>query len=119
MRFWRCRYRLAATCRCYPLRFRVWRMRRGCRGRASSTSNGHTSERTRRFTLTRALRRSATFTGFPYRRGGAMSLTRRELLLGLAARAVAAPVLDWGFGRVTRIAEGVYATIADPGKGMQ
>ena len=46
-------------------------------------------------------------------------MTRRELLLALAARAVAAPVLDRGFGRVTQIADGVYATLADPAKGMQ
>jgi cyclase len=46
-------------------------------------------------------------------------MTRRELLLALAARAVAAPVLDRGFARVTRIADGVYATLADPAKGMQ
>src|SRR5215510_14400307 len=46
-------------------------------------------------------------------------MTRRELLVALAARAVAAPVLDRGFGRVTQIAEGVYATLADPAKGTQ
>lgn len=46
-------------------------------------------------------------------------MTRRDLLLGLAARAMAAPVLDRGFGRVTQIAEGVYATIADGSKGPQ
>jgi len=41
------------------------------------------------------------------------------LLLAMAARAVAAPVIDRGFGRVTQIAEGVYATLANPAKGMQ
>jgi cyclase len=46
-------------------------------------------------------------------------MTRRELLLALAARAVGAPVLDRGFGRVRQIADGVYATLADPARGMQ
>lgn len=55
-----------------------------------------------------------------------MEVNRRELLLaGLAAqqlgaqRPFPAPLLDRGFARVTQIADGVYATIADPGKGAQ
>jgi cyclase len=53
-------------------------------------------------------------------------MTRRRLLLAAlaasrpaAAQSVAPPLLDRGFGRVTQIVEGVYATLADPGKGPQ
>jgi len=55
-----------------------------------------------------------------------MELTRRQFVMaGMAApliaaeRPVAAPLIDRGFGRVTRIADGVYATIADNSKGPQ
>ncbi|PYR75594.1 MAG: hypothetical protein DMF86_14865, partial [Acidobacteria bacterium] len=52
-----------------------------------------------------------------------MHLTRREVLLaGLAAPLVwtersRAPTFDRGFARVSRIADGVYATIANPARG--
>src|SRR5437867_11820141 len=55
-----------------------------------------------------------------------MEVTRRQLLLaglavpGLGAkRTVPEPVFDRGFARVTQIADGVYATIADVSKGPQ
>ena len=55
-----------------------------------------------------------------------MQMNRRQLLwAGLAAARlgaqgpVAAPLFDRGFARVTQIADGVYATIADPSKGFQ
>ena len=55
-----------------------------------------------------------------------MGVTRRDFLLAALAaarlraqRPVAEPLFDRGFARVTRIAEGVYATIADPSKGAQ
>src|SRR5688500_18829565 len=72
------------------------------------------------------LPRSATFTACPYReREGAMQMNRRQLLLaGLAAPLMGARpapelLLDRGFARVTRIAPGVFATIADFSKGPQ
>ena len=54
-----------------------------------------------------------------------MNVTRRQLLAGLAARALAAQqrnaafLLDRGFARVTELAPGVYVTIADSTKGSQ
>ena len=54
-----------------------------------------------------------------------MHLTRREVLLaGLAAplgwtEQSRAPTFDRGFARVSRIADGVYATIANPARGRQ
>ncbi|MBI3209118.1 MAG: MBL fold metallo-hydrolase [Candidatus Solibacter usitatus] len=55
-----------------------------------------------------------------------MQITRRQLLaagaslpLMAAKRTPATPLLDRGFARVTRIADGVYATIADASKGPQ
>ena len=55
-----------------------------------------------------------------------MQMNRRQLLLaGLTAplrgarRPVPEPLLDRGFARVTRIAPGLYATIADSSKGPQ
>ena len=54
-----------------------------------------------------------------------MELNRREFLVaGLVAPVLAqirppAPLFERGFARVTRIADGVYATIADPTKGLQ
>jgi hypothetical protein len=52
-----------------------------------------------------------------------MSLSRRQLLLaGLATARLRArpqappPLFDRGFARVTQIADGIYATIADPAK---
>jgi len=52
-------------------------------------------------------------------------MTRRQLLAALAAKGLnaqrgdASPLLDRGFARVTEIAAGVHATIADPTKGQQ
>lgn len=56
-----------------------------------------------------------------------MNLDRRQFLMaGLAARALLAqrtasqpPFLDKGFAAVNKLADGVYATIADPSKGPQ
>jgi cyclase len=55
-----------------------------------------------------------------------MRLNRREFLLTTAATPVLAarriaqgPLLDRGFGRVVKLTDGVYATIADPTKGQQ
>jgi cyclase len=55
-----------------------------------------------------------------------MRLNRREFLLAATAvpvlaarRNVQAPFLDKGFGRVVKLVDGVYATIADPAKGPQ
>jgi hypothetical protein len=56
-----------------------------------------------------------------------MNLSRRKFLLaGLAAPAVLGRqspdpsiLLDRGFARVSRIADGLYVTIADPQKGRQ
>lgn len=56
-----------------------------------------------------------------------MNLDRRQFLLaGLAARALLAqrtasqpPFIDKGFAAVNKLADGVYATIADPSKGPQ
>ena len=55
-----------------------------------------------------------------------MNLHRRQFLLtGLAARALMAqtasqpPIVNKGFAAVNKLADGVYATIADPSKGPQ
>ncbi len=54
-----------------------------------------------------------------------MVLARREFLYAsivapiVAAKSAAQPALDRGFGRVERLADGVYVTIADPSKGSQ
>jgi cyclase len=60
------------------------------------------------------------------KRGDAMNVNRRQwLLAGLGATrllgkpGVPAPLFDRGFARVTQIADGVYATIADTSKGAQ
>src|SRR5207247_5236699 len=92
--------------------------------REASTNSRPTPGRTRQSTRSRAPPRSAIFTGLPYgEEGGEMNVTRRQLLMAALAasrlRAASAPVLDRGFGRVTQIAEGVYATIADGSKGPQ